>query len=161
MYGKSNESRIFDPEDSDPWKPTRIFSWLIDQSSDTKGNMISYHYAAENSVGIDISQTREWNRSGQSRSAARYLKRIRYGNRVSHIIQPVPNDNDWMFEVVLDYGDHDKDRPSPTPQNPWLCRNDPFSNFRSGFEVRQYRLCQRILMFHHFPDEPDVGPDCL
>ena len=26
-----------------------------------------------------------------------------------------------------------------------------------GFEVRTYRLCRRVLMFHHFPDEPDVG----
>src|SRR5262249_39500463 len=31
----------------------------------------------------------------------------------------------------------------------------------AGFEVRTYRLCQRVLMFHHFPDEPDVGRDCL
>ena len=28
---------------------------------------------------------------------------------------------------------------------------DPFSSYRSGFEVRTYRLCQRVLMFHHFP----------
>ena len=36
----------------------------------------------------------------------------------------------------------------------WLCRNDPFSTYRAGFEVRTYRLCRRVLMFHHFPDEP-------
>ena len=32
-------------------------------------------------------------------------------------------------------------------------RLDPFSSYRSGFEVRTYRLCRRVLMFHHFPDE--------
>ena len=31
----------------------------------------------------------------------------------------------------------------------------------TGFEVRTYRLCQRILQFHHFPGEQDVGADCL
>jgi len=40
---------------------------------------------------------------------------------------------------------------------PW----DPFSGYRAGFEIRTYRLCRRILMFHHFPDEPGVGADCL
>ena len=35
----------------------------------------------------------------------------------------------------------------------WPVRNDPFSSYRAGFEVRTYRLCQRVLMFHHFPDE--------
>ena len=39
--------------------------------------------------------------------------------------------------------------------------HDPFSTYRAGFEVRTYRLCQRVLMFHHFPDEPGVGADCL
>jgi virulence plasmid B protein len=38
---------------------------------------------------------------------------------------------------------------------------DPFSSYRSGFEVRTYRLLRRVLMFHHFPDEEGVGRDCL
>ena len=32
-----------------------------------------------------------------------------------------------------------------------------FSSYRAGFEVRTYRLCQRVLMFHHFPDDPTPG----
>ena len=38
----------------------------------------------------------------------------------------------------------------------WQVRLDPFSTYRSGFEVRTYRLCQRVLMFHHFPAELGV-----
>ena len=37
---------------------------------------------------------------------------------------------------------------------------DPFSTYRAGFEVRTYRLCRRVLMFHHFQDELDA-PDVL
>ena len=40
-------------------------------------------------------------------------------------------------------------------------RDDPFSSYRAGFEVRTGRLCQRVLMFHHFAGEPGVGNDCL
>jgi len=40
-------------------------------------------------------------------------------------------------------------------------RQDPFSSYRAGFEVRTYRLCQRVLMFHHFADENNVAKDCL
>ena len=43
----------------------------------------------------------------------------------------------------------------------WLRRPDAFSSFRSGFEIRTYRLCRRVLMFHHFPTEEGVGQDCL
>src|SRR5262249_46079846 len=67
----------------------------------------------------------------------------------------------WLFEVVLDYGDHDPAAPTPQPDRPWACRPDPSSGYKSGFEIRTYRLCQRALMFHHFPLEPGVGDDCL
>ena len=66
-----------------------------------------------------------------------------------------------MFEVVFDYGDHDEYAPLPEPDRPWPCRPDPFSTYRPGFEVRTYRRCHRVLMFHHFPGEPGVGADCL
>lgn len=161
-YGRTSESRIADPAD-----PARIFSWLICESHDGKGNAIVYGYKGENSDDIDLSRVHERNRTEQSRAANRYLKRIRYGNRTPY--DPVPEDNqlaplpqEWLFEVVLDYGDHDPDAPLPDEAGRiWPCRNDPFSSFRSGFEIRAYRLCQRVLMFHHFSDEPDVGANCL
>ena len=51
--------------------------------------------------------------------------------------------------------------PRPEPDRAWPVRSDPFSTYRPGFEVRTYRRCHRVLMFHHFPDEPGVGADCL
>ena len=66
-----------------------------------------------------------------------------------------------MFEVVFDYGEHDADAPKPDDAGQWTYRDDPFSSYRAGFEVRTGRLCQRVLMFHHFAGEPGVGNDCL
>ena len=174
-YGKTRESRIFDPDD-----PTRIFSWLICESYDDKGNAILYEYAAEDSAGIDKSQVNEQNRQ-LTPSANRYIKRIKYGNRESRLQQPDLSSLTWLFELVFDYDEKyvaldtpdssgrqfakatstvPGDSNGSPPPRPWQIRKDPFSSYRAGFEVRTYRLCQRVLMFHNFPDE--LGPDpCL
>ncbi len=161
VYGVDNNSRIFDPADHDPDHPRRIFRWLICESYDDKGNVVVYEYKEENTDGVQLSQVHERNRTAASRSSERYLKRIRYGNRVSRLIDADEALNDWMFEVVFDYGEHDAENPTPDDDGEWLCRHDPFSSYRAGFEVRSYRLCQRVLMFHHFPDEEGVGENCL
>ena len=156
LYGRTAESRIVNPAE-----PAQVFCWLICESYDDKGNAVVYGYKAENSDGVDTSQAHERNRTDRCRSAARYLKRIRYGNRVSRLVQQDLSCAEWLFEVVFDYGEHDVSHPTPNDDGVWHCRHDPFSQYRSGFEVRTYRLCQRMLMFHHFPDEAGVGRDCL
>jgi hypothetical protein len=156
LYGQTGESRITDPSDS-----TRVFSWLICESYDDKGNAIHYEYKAENSEGVNTAQVHERNRTPESRWANRYPKRIKYGNRVSHLVQPDLTGADWLFEVVFDYGEHHPTDAKPNDTGEWFVRHDPFSSYRAGFEVRTYPLCQRVLMFHHFPDEEGVGQDCL
>ena len=69
--------------------------------------------------------------------------------------------NGWHFEAVFDYGEHDANAPTPNDAGTWPARHDPFSSYRAGFEVRTYRICQRVLMFHHFPGEAGVERDCL
>lgn len=169
-YGRTAESRLHDPDD-----PTRIFSWLICQSHDDKGSVVVYRYKAEDSANVLIGAAHERNRSDQSRSAQRYLKRIRYGNHQPYFPVLAPNEpwpeppgagtsdasTNWLFETVFDYGEHASDTPSAKEQSTWVVRPDPFSSFRSGFELRSYRRCQRVLMFHHFPGEDEVGADCL
>ncbi|MCP4430236.1 MAG: hypothetical protein GY806_04585 [Gammaproteobacteria bacterium] len=168
-YGKTCASRIHDPSDH-----SRIFSWLICESHDDKGNAVVYQYKPEDSASIEVSAAHEVNRNPQSRSSNRYLKRIFYANTVPYYPelsadQPwpsapagalVPDENPWLFEVVFDYGEHDVMQPLPNDSAEWGCRPDPFSSYRAGFELRTYRLCQRVLMFHHFPDE-EIGANCL
>ena len=161
-YGATAESRIADPLDA-----TRIFGWLICTSYDGKGNVISYQYKAEDSQNVDVSQVQERNRNDVGRSANRYLKGILYGNRTPCMPdlsagQPAALPSDWCFELVFDYGEHDATVPLPdTEVRSWPARHDPFSSYRSTFEVRTYRRCQRVLLFHHFAEEADVGLNCL
>jgi RHS repeat-associated protein len=78
----------------------------------------------------------------------------------------------YAFEVVFDYGEWEfptkTPHPGPVPagqqelfgpdpsfsseQNPVPIRDDRFSNFRAGFEIRTLRRCRRVLMFHHFAE---------
>ncbi|KAL4767105.1 hypothetical protein BDW60DRAFT_200755 [Aspergillus nidulans var. acristatus] len=153
-YGLTPNSRVYDPAD-----PKRVFSWLLCESREDRGNRYVIEYKADDSTGVDVSQANELNRTAESRSAQRYPKRIKYGNRTSTLVNPF--EQGWMFEVVFDYGERDAQNPTPKENGDWLIRQDPFSTYRSGFEIRTYRLCQRVLMFHHFPEEPGVGANCL
>jgi RHS repeat-associated protein len=166
LYGLDNNSRIFDPADPDPGHPTRIFTWLICASYDDKGNAIVYEYAAENDAGVDRTLANERNRT---RTANRYLKRVKYGNRVSRLVQPNLSLATWLFEVVFDYDDghyeeiplvqgqpadaqHQFVRASWKTDGTWTPRPDAFSSHRAGFEVRSHRRCRRALVFHRFPE---------
>ena len=177
-YGRNDESRIFDP--TDPTDASRIFQWLICQTNDDKGNVAVYEYVDDKNLVIDTSALWEANRDQESRAANRYLKRVRYGNPPPSFFPTLDPHNPevlpskWMFEAVFDYGDHVGEFPTPEPDDPPtpprhgppnprapVVRPDPFSSHRSGFEVRNYRLCRRVLMFHHFADAPGVGFNCL
>jgi RHS repeat-associated protein len=152
FYGLTANARIANPEAPD----TQIFEWLISHSYDNVGNIILYDYKEENLAGVSPS-IYEKNRS-ISNVTNRYLKRVHYGNR-KHYNQgdPLPDPSGFLFETVLDYGEHDV---IPTPQevHTWEARPDAFSSFRSGFEVRTYRFCKRVLLFHKF-DNPIDHPN--
>lgn len=161
LYGRTDESRIVDPADE-----TRIFSWLICESFDDKGNAIRYEYKKENSLGIDRASANEVNRTDLSRTANRYIKRIKYGNKTPRVAgADLSTRPDWMFETVFDYGEHYDEVGNgdvqtlhfADNQRNWLLRQDPFSSYRAGFEVRTYRLCQRVLMFHHFAELDEIN----
>jgi len=150
FYGKTPASRIADPAD-----PTRIFTWLLSESFDDKGNASIHEYIPEDGRNVDTALASESNRRESSRSANRYLKRVKYGNTVPKSLQPDFTAMEWLFELVMDYGDHAAANPSLDPTQSWPVRPDPFSAHRSGFEIRTYRRCQRVLMFHRFPE---LGP---
>ncbi|HEX8110983.1 MAG TPA: SpvB/TcaC N-terminal domain-containing protein [Kofleriaceae bacterium] len=157
IYGRSASARI-----ADPAAPSRVFSWLLEETRDDRGNAVRYTYKAEDGAGVAPTKTSEVRRFEQApgaprflATAQRYLQRIQYGNRAplgDH--EPAPADpSAWLFEVVFDYGEHDATAPTPDDElRPWQLRADPPSSFRAGFEVRTYRLCRRVLLFHRFAE---------
>ncbi len=92
----------------------------------------------------------------------RYLKRIRYGNQTPRVDgESLKARNDWLFEAVFDYGEHDSEAPTAQETGEWTLRSDPFSNFRPGFDLRTYRLCRRVLMVHHFTGPSPASVDAV
>ena len=169
IYGHDANSRIVDPAE-----PQRIFSWLVSEVRDDKGNVVVHQYKPEDAIGIDLTRAHQANRGPATalrRAVQRYPKRILYGNRTplldaagqrpQTLTAPQRAAAQWMFEVVFDYGEHDANAPTPNDAGDWLARRDAFSTYRAGFEIRSDRLCRRVLMFHHFPAEAGIGNDCL
>ena len=157
LYGTRDDARIFDPAD-----PTHIFKWLICESYDDKGNAILYRYKPEDDTNIVRTAPYEKNRLN-TKFSQRYLKYIRYGYPTPRQTgEDLTQRKNWLFEVVFDYGEHDQAKPTTDDKvHPWPVRQDPFSLFRSTFDVRTYRLCRRVLMFHHFPEELNGTQDYL
>ncbi|HSC88813.1 MAG TPA: SpvB/TcaC N-terminal domain-containing protein, partial [Polyangiaceae bacterium] len=157
IYGTSGATRIVDPADS-----AKTFEWLLEETRDDKGNITLYEYKAEDGAGVDPTRLSEKSRFDYASAnpaftatAQRYLKRVFYGNRVPGTGS---TPSDFLFELVFDYGEHavatSSSVPTPAEAQSWPVREDPFSSYRSGFEVRTYRLCQRALMFHRFDTTP-------
>jgi RHS repeat-associated protein len=173
LYGHDANSRIADPLDAG-----RIFSWLICESRDDKGNGIRYIYKPEDGTwqsrpgqADPFKQVYQLNRGDADdarRTAQRYLQRVLYGNvkplldaqgrRPRHLSDlprpPTDTGADWLFEVRFDYGELDDGDPTGQSEKRWLYRPDAFSSYRPGFEVRTCRRCERVLMLHHIPDQP-------
>ncbi|HEV3115357.1 MAG TPA: SpvB/TcaC N-terminal domain-containing protein, partial [Candidatus Binataceae bacterium] len=150
IYGLNPACRIANPSDQ-----SRVFKWLLETTFDDKGNVIYYGYKAEDNTGINLAAANECNRqNGNAPYANVYIKRIHYGTQTPYVLgEDLSLRADWLFETVFDYGEHNLANPTPAedPARKWATRADPFSTFRSTFDIRTYRLCQRVLMFHHFP----------
>lgn len=154
VFGASVRSRILNPAN-----PAQIFEWLIELSTDAKGNKIVYTYKAENKDNVP-DQPWEQNRSYNNQ----YIQKIQYGNYTGQA-----GIEQFAYELIFDYGEYElplpgSDRKKPItdpyhPVNNWKYRPDPFSSYESGFEIRTCRLCYNIMLFHLFEDE--LGDPCL
>ena len=160
FYGKSASHRISDPNDH-----TKTFKWLPEFSFDDKGNLMEFEFKEENLEGVE-NRLYERNRFiGLAKISNKHLKRVKYGNYKPYYPGYVTDSSDideiyntnptlasrqYFFEFVFDYGEHSNNL--PTENLLWKARTDPFSEYRSGFEMRTYRLCERVLMFHSFEE---------
>lgn len=158
IFGRNASHRLSDPAD-----PARVFEWKPEFSFDDKGSAVVYDFKREDLNNVSPAVQEKNRLSGLAGFNNLHLKRVFYGN--SEPYYPLENqgiipfdppkpqpDSNWHFELVLDYGEHDQETPTPEEIAGWSLRPDPFSSYRSGFEIRTYRLLRRVLMFHHFPE---------
>lgn len=156
IFGKTLQARIADPENE-----LRVFEWLLEESLDAHGNQAYYVYRAEDEANISNTLATQ----NRDKSTNRYISCIKYGNvqplEQSMLLHPSNENPIWHFEVVFDYGEYNAAPENSNPYQPtgqWHCRPDAFSRYHAGFEIRTHRLCQSILMIHHFPAELGEKP---
>jgi hypothetical protein len=160
FFGFSESCRI-----ADPTEPSKVFQWLPEFSFDDKGSWVWYEYKAENTDEVE-KKVQEKNRlNNTAKFSNKHIKCIKYGNEKAYYWDEnketanedkkpnpykinVPENKNYFFELVFDYGDEADINPKPK----WKARADAFSSHRSCFEMRTYRLCERVLMFHNFRD---------
>lgn len=146
--GKSAHAQIADPE-----HPTHIAEWLLEESVSATGEHICYDYQGEDDKGVATAELA----AHPQAHAQRYLKQVRYGNLVSSdtlfaLQKSQQKDDKWLFTLVFDYGERPNtlsEVPPLTSNANWSDRQDPFSRYEYGFEIRTRRLCQQVLMFHN------------
>ncbi|GAA4312411.1 hypothetical protein GCM10023143_22080 [Compostibacter hankyongensis] len=139
VYGRGSAARIANPADA-----RQVFCWMLEEMVDPNGNRIRYHYKSEDGEGVPPELLRE----GACNS---YLDHVEYGNYF------LDEEEYFAFRVQLQYSGFDPINPTAAP-GPWEVRPDPFSTFLSGFEVRNYRLCKAILVYHQFQGQHDNAP---
>ncbi|MEL6128891.1 MAG: SpvB/TcaC N-terminal domain-containing protein, partial [Cyanobacteria bacterium J06628_4] len=144
IFGKTENSRLVDPAN-----PHHIFEWHVSETFTPSGEHVVYDYKSENTDNIpnDLCEV------NRTQTANKYIERIQYGN-VHPFAPGQAAGDDWRFEVVFDYGEYHLDSDTPyIPVRAWSRRQDSFSTYHSGFEIRTHRLCRSILMFHRFDAE--------
>lgn len=148
LLGKNAQARIASPED-----PAQTAEWLPESSVSMTGEQMYYQYRSEDEAGCDSAEIN----AHPAATAQRYLVAVWYGNRVAGRTLPAltgtPSAHDWLFVLVMDYGERSADLSAapdwlaPGTGN-WSCRQDPFSGRGYGFDVRTRRLCRQVLMYH-------------
>lgn len=151
IYGRMINGKDVNTRISDPSTPRNVFSWLVCEMRDGRGNLIRFQYKQEDEAGKSVNKSDTFPDRGNV-----HIKSILYGNREPDVygIKTTANHH-WYFRVVFDYGEHDLAQPSLTEVNPWAYRSDPSSSFRSGFCIRVRRRMSRVLCFSHFPAYTD------
>lgn len=148
LLGRNEQARISNPQNT-----SQTAAWLIESSVSATGEQIGYQYRAEDDANCTAAEIT----AHPAASAQRYLVAAWYGNRIAGRTLPgltaEPVASDWLFTLVLDYGERTTD-PAKAPgwltpgTGSWLCRQDCFSGYEYGFDIRTRRLCRQVLMFH-------------
>lgn len=148
LLGRSAQARVSNPEDT-----TRTAVWLAESSVSATGEQIYWQYRQEDEQDCSPDEIK----AHANAAAQRYLVAVWYGNKTAGRTLPgllsAPAASDWLFTLVLDYGERATDITTPPAwlapgTGAWPCRQDKFSGWAYGFELRTRRLCRDVLMFH-------------
>lgn len=148
LLGRNEQARISNPDNA-----LQTAAWLTESSVSATGEQIWYQYRAEDDEGCGADEID----AHPDAVPQCYLAAVWYGNRQASRRLPglttLPAESSWLFILAFDYGERASGTADiPSWQEPgagkWRCRQDVFSGWEYGFEVRTRRLCRQVLMYH-------------
>jgi hypothetical protein len=98
IYGKENTSRVYAPFSNS--QRQCIFTWLLSKTYTSDGNAAIFRYKAEDSANVPLDHVSKLNRSDGTRSANRYLKTVKFGNKT-----PNRDQGTWKAASAFDLPD--------------------------------------------------------
>lgn len=128
LFGYSAGAKLVNPSNK------YAYSWKLEFSYDARGNYVYYSYQKDAELNL-------------------FLKDIFYANTtmftyasLEDVLAKLKNIDFQLcaYKISFDYGQYDE---SLKETGTWSERPDPFSAFRSGFEIRTKILCRKILVF--------------
>ncbi|WP_387465323.1 SpvB/TcaC N-terminal domain-containing protein [Photorhabdus sp. RM323S] len=148
LLGKSPQARI-----SNPSEISQTAQWLLEASVSPRGEQIYYQYLPEDDTSCEADEMTDHPQV----TAQRYLHMVYYGNLTASETLPsldssALSQKNWLFYLIFDYGERSNNLKAPpefTAPGGWLCRQDCFSRYEYGFEIRTRRLCRQVLMYHN------------
>jgi RHS repeat-associated protein len=131
IYGRRKAAREADPLDA-----TRVFAWMLQESTDARGNQRRYSYVPDGSTGDGVARL--------------HIDRVQYGAYTNP-----SGSKAWHFDLRFDYSGTplqafaDANAPLSTRRTR---RKDLFQTYTAGFGQRTSRLCTAVLLYHRFDD---------
>lgn len=157
LFGWTDNSILSNPDDQ-----SQIYEWLPEFVFDDKGNCSQYIYKKDDEIGFNdlLIHNRNRLKNAKINYTNLYLEKIIYGNKTPYkdFEDAFPDESDFMFQTIFDFGTTDSVSEPFERINSWNFREDAFSDYKAGFEIRTTRLCRRVLLFHVF-DELALKPD--
>ena len=138
-----------------------MFRWLLEATIDDRGNVTWFEYKPEDTAPVSRRPREEKTRLGdrsELRQPLRQARPLRQPRAAPTTDRRRPTSRRSRGSSRSSSTTASTTTPRRRRRGPALAvPPDPFSSFRATFDVRTYRLCRRVLMFHAF-DELGEAP---
>lgn len=145
LYGWSPSARL-----QDPLNTQQVACWYLEETMSAKGEHVVYRYRDEDTAGCSDDELAAHPQVTHVYPASVHAMNVT-ASAALLIPQGAFKERDFLTFTLFDYGERGADPSTPPPldpHQPWPLREDRFSFWRYGFNVRVRRLCRDVLLWH-------------
>ncbi|QHG64570.1 SpvB/TcaC N-terminal domain-containing protein [Pseudomonas putida] len=156
LYGWSPSARL-----QDPAQAGHVACWYLEETVSARGEHVVYRYRGEDAEGCSDDELAAHPVVTHVYPASVHAMNVTPSTALL-IPQGAFEESDFLSFTLFDYGERGANPGTPPPldpQKPWPLREDRFSFWRYGFNVRVRRLCRDVLLWHRTARMKGEGDD--